>query len=768
MRQTVFEFGRISSREGWLLAALVLAGLLALSWFLYRRDAAAKPKRVRYLLAGLRSVAILAAFAIFLDPRTRVETTVLRPSQALVLVDRSLSMSLADGDDSSATRSDLVAKAIHASPLLADLAKSHETTVFGFGRELTELARVPRAEGTAAALGVGELAANQTETRLGELLAEAIQRPAPGPLAGVIVFTDGRATAGGPAVAAIEAARRKKVPIHPVAVGSEVSPPNLRLAALQAPARAFAGDEIKIAASLSGVGLGPGSATVDLLLHPDQAAGEPSKIASKRVEFAGDGKPVMVEFPYTPQASGVWKVRLRTPIDPRERRTDDNAATATIEVVAQKTKVLLFAGGPSHEYRFLRNLLYREKSVELSVLLSTADDAAAQEAKTVLREFPASREDLFGYDLVVAIDADWASVPPAGREFLAEWVGTHAGGLIVLAGHVHTPRLARDETLDEIQQLYPVVLKEFFTSELDSIAGNEPRPIALTSEGESTALLRLADAPAESAEVWKQFAGFYWCYPVASAKPGASVLATWGTARLESASMSPPVFATQFFGSGRVFYVGSGEIWRLRRLGERYYDRLWIRLVRQMSQGRLLRGSGKGTLLLDAEEFDLGAKIQVQARLLDAEFRPLLATSAPLRILDPAGKESVLALEPAREAGRFSGQITAAAPGEYRIELTIPGSGESLVRRFRVRTAEREFEDPRLDRSTLEQLARETGGRVWSLSEASEIPAAIEDRTESEVLSSPPTPLWDRAWVAILVACTLSAEWWIRKRSHLA
>ena len=69
--------------------------------------------------------------------------------------------------------------------------------------------------------------------------------------------------------------------------------------------------------------------------------------------------------------------------------------------------------------------------------------------------------------------------------------------------------------------------------------------------------------------------------------------------RRAEAGKEPPYFVEQFYGSGRVFYMGSGEMWRLRRLDPAYFDQFYTKLIRHVSQGRLLRGSSRGVLCRD-------------------------------------------------------------------------------------------------------------------------------------------------------------------------
>lgn len=775
MEQTIFEFGRIASREQALLAGLVGIALAAGVIHAYRRDAARRSLAVRIMLTSLRLGVLAIAAWIFLDPRYRIETTINRPSRAILLIDKSLSMTVRDQSNVAGTpltRQEAVAAALEKSDLVGNLRAAHDIAAYGFGRELVPLDTLARRTDSEAAPATLDFArwmtATDDQTRLGDALLEAVRREQTHPLSGVIVLSDGRSTAGGPLEPAARLAARAKAPLHGVVIGKSEPPTNLHIGRLTAPARAFVGDEVKIAAPVSGVGLDNPQVEFELAFEP-RGGGPATIIEKKSVSLPPDGTPVPLEFLYTPKQTGSLRLRLRTPNNPKETRADDNAAQASLDVVDEKTKVLLLAGGPSHEYRFLRNLLFRDKSMELTILLQSSIDLATQDASRVLRTAPETRDELFGFDVIVAIDTDWTAIAPPARQLIVEWVDARAGGLGLVAGPVHTPRLARDETLSEIAQLYPVRLKEVFSTDLEGRSPREPWPIKLTAEGMATDFLRLGETPDLTRSVWERFPGFFWCYPVTGVKPGANVLATYSDPRALVSGQPPPAIASQFFGAGRVVYLGSGEMWRLRRVGDKHHDQFWVKLVRHLGQGRLLRGAGRGSIIVDADDFPTGAPVRVEARILDEAFRPLAAGSAAMKVTGPGGKASELKLlaETGRP-GRFSGTFTPRQGGEYQLELPVPRTTEVARRQITATVPELEFNDPRADRAALESLARATGGSVRTLDDIAAIPALLDDRSETIVLSSPPVSLWDRWWVMVLAAALLSAEWIIRKQNYLA
>ena len=75
--------------------------------------------------------------------------------------------------------------------------------------------------------------------------------------------------------------------------------------------------------------------------------------------------------------------------------------------------------------------------------------------------------------------------------------------------------------------------------------------------------------------------GFYGAYPVDSVKPGATVWATLADPKeTRPTARKFPFMAEQAVGKGRVVYLGSGELWRLRACRDAFYDRFWTGLIR--------------------------------------------------------------------------------------------------------------------------------------------------------------------------------------------
>src|SRR5262249_18399074 len=71
--------------------------------------------------------------------------------------------------------------------------------------------------------------------------------------------------------------------------------------------------------------------------------------------------------------------------------------------------------------------------------------------------------NLAWYNVIIAFDPDWTQLGTESLKLLRRWVDVHGGGLIILAGPVHTFQLSRKANRDKVQpllDLLPVQLQD--------------------------------------------------------------------------------------------------------------------------------------------------------------------------------------------------------------------------------------------------------------------------------------------------------------------
>ena len=822
-----------------LVLALAAIGLFVL--WMYRRDAAELPRGVGLVLAALRLGALAAVAAAYLDFERTAEHEIVFPSRVAVLVDSSASMTLRDepsaesqagnaaepadrtqsdpaGDEQADTRSQRAVEVLRKGGLLAALAPRHEVSVWRFDADAEPLAVLPTEANSRATSQATSQATDSTtastnasttepaantpadsewperltargyETRLGEALARVLDQEPPGVLAGVIVLTDGANNAGVDPVASVTALGKAGVPVHTLGIGSDRLPTNVRVADVLVPARVFPGDRFAVTAYLQAQGLAGQTVRVELseVAASDAAGGDPQAAASTgrvidttEAVLGAGGELVAVRFDVPGlEAPGRRDLAVRVIPPAADRTPADDRQVAEVEVVDRVTQVLLMAGGPSREYQFMRNVLERDKSVAVDVLLGTAGKGGSQDARRILPAFPPTAEELAEYDVVVAFDYDWRLLDASAQARLERWVSRESGGLVFVAGGIFMDAWIPDSQTTVIRNLHPVELRRSGRLTGDDSAGRaEPMPLVFSRDGLDAEFLWLACSRIASQTVWSEFPGVFSCFDSAGPKPGATVYARIARPGVAATADSNPIyFAGQFYGSGNVFFMGSGEMWRLRSLDDSLHERFATQLVRHVSQGRLLRGSRRARLLVDRDRFAVGSNVVVRLVVPEGES----AVPADCRVVTPDGSVLRVPLVAERDrAGVLQGAFVATRDGSWRIDVDLPGArGEKVSRRIQARLPDRELERPRLDRGVLEQMATLSGGtahflaaKPWTPADSQTLAAGIQDRSRREYETGSPDGAFKQRLNGILLAlgtALLCCEWILRRLVKLA
>ena len=640
-----------------------------------------------------------------------------------------------------------------------------------------------------------QLTPRGTETHLGDALQFLINKERGGPIAGIVVVTDGGNNAGEDVPTVLKAVRDSHIAIYPVGVGSNKTVRNVRVLDLDAPERVYPGDDFSLTGYLQSFGLRGRQVTVQLVSQPAEGSAPESQQRieeERRIELPADGLTKPIDFELSPEEVGRREYILRVKPPAEDKNDKDNQKSAIVESIDRRLKILLMAGGPTREYRFLRNQIFRDEDTILHVLLQTAVVGVSQESDEMLFEFPQLPDELFEYDCIVAFDADWQALETSQVELLERFIAEKAGGLIVIAGPIYTPewsrtRRGRDRRVDIVKNLYPVVFynQGGATLSLGHFGGTAAWPLQFTDEGTSADFLWLADDQIASEEAWAVFDGVYGFYKAKDPKPGAQVFARFSDPNTSIDNELPIYMAGHFYGAGRVFFQASGEMWRLRALDVTYFEQYYTKLIRWASQGRLLRDSSRGVLLVDKERCLLGDHVGIQAILTDAQHEPLADETVNAILVLPDGTRKPIELRQVKDAARdgmFAGQFTALQDGDYQVELQVPQASEEilLMQTVRVRIPALEIENPKRDDALLKEVAQLSQGEYYiglttatNRDGANRAPLAshLEPQDQQTTLPGTPDPDFEEklmAWLIGLICGALCLEWLLRRLARLA
>ena len=813
------EYALPDSAEGLLLLMVSFAALITLVARTSLRDTRFLRRGWRVVLLIPRLIVLLLIAGIVLNPSRRTQTSRTEPSRVGVLIDTSLSMAYPaaseplESDDEGqpakvtaaqeTTRLQKVRETLVESELLSRLSATHAVSVYTFDSTLAGPHAVvmdgdvrfadsatPADDGTVNAPAESDqknewnqiLVAQGGETRLAEALHELTGQMAGRTLSGIVVVSDGQSNAGLDVSVARQRMERSEARVITVGTGSPKPQSNIWVAGVQVPADVHRGDPFDVTVIVQSNGAGSPTGRVELY---EQSAGsdgsDRKKVAEQPFAIADDGLPVPLKFSRQLNVPGDYEYVARAVLsgpDTSELTEEDNQRQCAVEVTDRKIKVLVISSGPMREYRFVRNILFRHTGIDSDVWLQTITDdntaMVSQEATEVLTEFPDTAAALSKYNVIVAFDPDWSRLTADQQGTLNRWIQRDAGGLIVVAGELHTPLLAeKADEMRDVSVLYPVVLNRLLSELRLSQGADESWPVDLTPEGRASEFLRIVDATGNtSTDLWDTFDGIYRSYPVRSARDGAVVLATYSNPRARTQSGAPPFLAMQFYGAGRTFFLGSAETWRLRAISPEGHQRFWTSLIREAGQGSRQRGNPRGLLLLDRTTASPGQPVTIEARLYDPRMEALQADSVPMSIVDSEGRPVSVPdrlRSNAQRTGRYSAVFRPLRPGNYRVSVPIPESSDVLQSMIEVTLSSLESESSEQNVDLLTALVRDTGGSYLPLSECPQrLPALLPDRSELVVVDEQLITLWDRAWLMYLLIGLLGLEWALRRVVRLS
>ncbi len=765
----------------WLVLILGVALVAAIVWA-YRRDAGWAPLRIRMLLTGLRLTAV-ALVLWFLSHATLTVERVGLPV-VVVLIDDSASMGLedhfrdadienavrelvADAADQGRTRLSLAKRLLtrDEGDFLKQIARRHKLRVYRFSETAIALGRTEylRADDVNEMIPLlAGLKADGSRTRPGPAVRKVLNDLRGAPPAAIVILTDGISSTGDADKLSTVAdlAASHYVPIYTVGLGSEDPARDLQLYDVLADEVAFVDDVIPFAAKLKSYGYKGQDVVVTL-----REAGSTTVLASKTIRADDDGKPINIEVPYTPKVEGEFDYTLEVVPLADETNVENNAETQHVSVRGERIRVLLVDSQPRYEFRAIKQLLEREKTVELHVVLQEADLEFSAEDRTALNHFPVKKEELFQYDVVIFGDVHPGRLSSGALENLRDFVLDAGGGLIVIAGPLHMPLQYAGTPLEV---MLPIEFADAKSPPQDEPIVESFRP-ALTIDGrKGTSLFHFAESDADNDKIWNSLPELNWLLEAPKIKSGARVFVE--RSGQGGAGGKLPVIAMQHYGAGKVLFHATDELWRWRFLvGDLYYGRYWAHAIRFLSRSKLLGRDRSAELTVDRGVYECGDTVRLQVRFLDERLIPTQRDGVAVMVERGGDVQRKIELKRLPQAPTvFEGVLTQAAEGAYHAWVATPSFKEKPpATDFRVEAPQRELQVRSLDRADLQQTAEKTHGRYYSIASAPLLPDELPRGEPVPLETREPIALWNRSEVLVLFALVLLAEWLLRKRLRL-
>lgn len=748
---------------GWILVVLVAAAFAA---WTYRR---LTPSPVwMATLSTLRALLMVVLIALMLGPLLLVERDVIEEACVVLLVDRSASMQIEDAalPDASAlpvSRDDSLRAWLkrQADVFGADALGNNRRLIWlGFDSGTYEIKPLEIGESVAWPPADGRATALRTA------LEDALQRSGGQHLLGIVLFSDGRSPQPiNPST--LDRMTQRGAALYTVPIGGAVNPLDVAITRVEAPDKAFVNDEVPV--------------TVWITTEPSDIEVKSEEIRIRVVDVQRPDKVLAEAFPEADGAlarlqvrwpdvgSATWRIEVDYQSEQatlHEAVTSNNHRTVHIDFIDRPVRVLYVESLPRWEYRYLKNLLVREKSIDSSVLLLSSDLSFAQEGDRSILRLPSNRREMEPYDVILVGDVDPATFGNDQWQLIRDQVSVFGAGLMWIAGGRHNPSAYGGSPLEamfplrEASRVRPLVT--------DDVGLHVKRAEA----ADALSILRLRDPQRPSGDAWPvTLPGLRWVQDPGPLKPTAEVLA-----RAAGKTSDVPLLVSMRYGAGQVLFLGTDETWRWRYgRGEIFFEQFWTQLIQMLGRGRAAYENAPVRLWTSHRMPRVGAPVLVSVlyrepgaaeqtvnvtvrRIDDDQTIALLLTEVSTHQLSAEKMESTL----------YQTTWRASEPGRYVIELSGPSvSGEAVTwGPIEVQPEDTEWGEVRPDHENLERAAAATGGRSVALSNL-----AALNRSIPQTPSSPDDlrePLWDSPLAFMVVILLPTLEWVGRKWLKLA
>jgi len=767
----------LDSSWSWAPWVTLLFFVFATAWIFacYWLETGEAGRRSRFLLGGMRLLVVLLVVFMIAEVVLALSRTGL--PYVAVLIDESASMAIGDRYDDS-LRSDLERRVKAAG--FGELSRWNLARTLllenqsAWLREIEDKYKLRiyfvSADARLHAADIGHLPDHLRELQpagrtsaLGRGVRSVLNDLRGTPPAAVVLLTDGITTEGETLAEVSAYARRKGVPLFTVGIGSEEPIRDVEISDLLVDEVVFLNDVVNFEFKLTASGY-QGRAVKLALRQKDKPDGPP--LAESSVTIGADGQSQRVRLQYRPQQAGEFEYVIEAEQLAREVQQRNNRLERVISVRDDKVRVLLVQSYPNFEYRYLKNMLERDSTVELKVVLQEADLEYAEADLFALRVFPVRREELFQFDVIIFGDVDPSFLSASAIGHLAEFVTEKGGGLVFIAGPQFTPLAYRDTRLAD---LLPIELDAAVAPETGQplIDGFRAQPTEL---GLASPHMQLGDHPAETEQIWSNLpAELYWLLETPRLKRGARVLAEHPSRR--AADGRPlPVFTLQYVGAGKVLFHATDDTWRWRRrIGDALFARYWVQTIRYLSRSKLLGKDRSAELRADATKYPQGQPVKLRVRFLDERQAPADDDGVTVVVEREGQPNRRIQLHRASSGrGVFEGTINQPGEGTYHAWVAAPAlEGRPPATDFEVEAPPGERERVVMDGQELRRASQETRGKFYTFSTADDLPDDLPAGRQVPIEGLPPIVLWNKWPPLALCLMLLVSEWVIRKRKGM-
>ncbi len=716
-----------------LLGAAVLAVLFA--WFIYRTTVPPVSRPLRLVLGTARGCALFLVVLLIAEPMLSFLNKTVNQPTTVVLIDNSRSMSI---KDRTGERSALLTSALQ-SEQVRGLSSVGSLRYATFGTQTRFL----------ESLSPDSLTFTGDGTDIAAALKRVKEASSTANIQAIILMTDGNVTVGS---SPTYEAEEMGIPVFTVGIGDTSEQRDVLVRKVIANAITYAGNKVPVNVTLKSVGYNGERAEVTVR---DEAG-----VLDRRVVTLASGtREYIVPLSMVPQKEGRQKFTVEVSRLNDELTYANNRSSFFTNVLKSKMRVLLLAGAPSADVSFVRRALEADQNIEVKALIERGQAGLSSQNVGGQGQY---YEGAFSSSLVqqaeclVLIGFPGPQTPAAVLGAVADAANNGTPIFLMLSRTMdftklralesHLPFSVLGGTPDEYQAFFSV-----------------------PDEQRSNTVLKLDRA--ENTGVWSRLAPIFKLQMGFRPKPESEILAT---TRIQTVTTDEAFLVSRNINRRKSLALLGYGVWRWKMLSENVpaAETLLEDFLSNAVRWLTTREDDRRVRVQPVKEtFGGRDPIEFSGQVYDENYKPVDDAQVIITIVR-GDERTEVTLSPVG-SGQYEGSLESLEEGDYQFTAEVRTNGRALAEdrgTFSVGGLNVEFQETRMNKELLEQLAIQTGGRYYAANDLQNLAstvAALPNFKPREIVRSEDVELWNRSWMLALVVGLLSIEWFVRKRSGM-
>lgn len=726
------------------LIVLIIIWIL-LTLYYYKKVGNTVSKRFRYLITGFRIFIFTALIICAWQPRlTTVLEEKLKNTYLAIAVDTSKSMSIPDGVNGKTRINSVKDLLLENSDFMKQITNRvlpDHIRYYAFGNKCKRITKEKETE------------AKDDRTNF-KICTEKISGDLSGlPISGLIVFSDGNDNCDSDVFALGNSLKNRNMPVYAIGTGGSSAFTDIGVVSFVGPDEVWEKNIFVIKVLIKYTG-NPAKNLPVILKEGDTV------LETKYVTFDRNRTAATLSFNVNPVGTGLKSYNINIPALRGEVFIDNNKDAWNVYVKRiPDTKILFLCHSLGYDYMFLRSLT-EKFNFKFAAAIKTSPQTYTRQLidgmDSLESGFPKTKEDLFKYNIVLLYNVAFNNFSKEQLKWICEFVREKGGGLCVFG----------ENTGYSTKADFPI--KDILPVETDSepVKAGAYR-FKVTDEGNAHEILTSADPRTFKDLMKNELINFESFTNIKSLKAGSIVLANI----LDDARKKEvPFLVAQQVGTGRVFFIGTGDLWKWKMLTNQesnVYESFWRQTILWLTVHTLHEGGV--SIRLDKASYFLDDTVNIDIECFDENNSVIKDADLKGRLERPEGATSVVQIIK-QPNGKYLGKAELKSIGLNKIVIEGSYKGKNLRSASALvcaKSNDLEFKEITINEHLLKKLAGFSNGEYFKFDEINKLYEKMDKSVESRISKTINNDLWDSPLLIVLMLSLLSVEWILRKQKGL-